>query len=65
MNAKNIIPEDQFDFWRSHSFLQQYIRNTFENKQYCLALFMYVCISSFRYDLWHDELLFSMTQLFP
>lgn len=64
-----IIPNHQFGFRKQHSTIEQVhrltnqIRGTFENKQYCSALF--IDISQAFDKVWHDGLLYKITQFLP
>lgn len=63
------IPDHQFGFREGHGTPEQchrivkYIRNSFENKEYCCAIFLDV---SKAFDkVWHLGLLFKLKSLFP
>lgn len=69
ISANNVIPDHQFGFRRNHSTIEQvhrivtYIREAFENKDYCSALF--IDISQAFDKVWHEGLLYKICELLP
>ena len=69
IDANIVVPDHQFGFRQKHSTIQQVhritnlIRSAFETKQYCSALF--IDISQAFDKVWHEGLVFKITQLLP
>lgn len=69
ISSNGVIPDHQFGFRKCHSTIEQVhrivtvIRNAFENKQYCSALF--IDISQAFDKVWHDGLVYKITRLLP
>lgn len=68
-NEKGVIPQHQFGFRRSHSTIEQVhrivnvIRETFEVKHYCSALF--IDISQAFDKVWHNGLIWKIVHTLP
>ena len=67
--SRSIIPDHQFGFRENHSTVEQVhrvyniIRNTLENKQYCVAAFL-DCTQAFD-KVWHLGLLYKLKLQLP
>lgn len=69
IDSRNLIPNHQFGFREKHSTVEQVhritnlIRETFESKQYCSALF--IDISQAFDKVWHEGLIYKISTLLP
>lgn len=69
IDSANLIPNHQYGFRKKHSTIEQVhritnlIRETFESKQYCSALF--IDISQAFDKVWHEGLIYKISTLLP
>lgn len=69
VNQNNSIPDHQFGFRKKHSTIEQVhrlvsvIRNAFEEKKYCSALF--IDVSQAFDKVWHEGLIYKIKHMLP